>query len=79
MVEFGSNYANARVGKDEWAEAEADESDEVFKLKLYSITSNIDYEHMDYYKNIKNLHKNLQNLLIQYFAWKSYIAQMIKN
>ena len=43
--------------KGEWAILEADESDGSF-LKLpinYSIVTNIDYEHLDYYKNYKNL------------------------
>ena len=31
--------------------------------KLYSITSNIDYEHMDYYKNIKNLHQKFEKFI----------------
>ena len=51
---FGSN---AKLGKGEWAILEADESDGSF-LKLpvnYSIVTNIDYEHIDYYKNYKNL------------------------
>ena len=41
---------------------EADESDGSF-LKLpinYSIITNIDYEHLDYYKKYKNLEKSLE-------------------
>jgi len=48
---------NAKLGKGDWAILEADESDGSF-LKLpinYSIVTNIDYEHLDYYKNYKNL------------------------
>ncbi len=48
---------NAKHGKGEWAVLEADESDGSF-LKLpmhYSIVTNIDKEHIDYYKNYKNL------------------------
>ena len=48
---------NAKHGKGEWAVLEADRSDGSF-LKLpinYSIVTNIDKEHMDYYKNYKNL------------------------
>ncbi len=48
---------NAKLGKGEWAILEADESDGSF-LKLpinYSIVTNIDHEHLDYYKNYKNL------------------------
>ncbi len=50
---------NAKLGKGDWSILEADESDGSF-LKLpinYSIVTNIDTEHMDYYKNFKNLEK----------------------
>ena len=50
---------NAKLGNGEWSILEADESDGSF-LKLpinYSIVTNIDVEHMDYYKNYKNLEK----------------------
>ena len=49
--------SNAKLGKGDWAILEADESDGSF-LKLpinYSIVTNIDYEHLDFYKNYKNL------------------------
>ena len=48
---------NAKHGKGDWAVLEADESDGSF-LKLpinYSIVTNIDNEHIDFYKNYKNL------------------------
>jgi UDP-N-acetylmuramate--alanine ligase len=54
---INSFNSNAKLGKGAWAILEADESDGSF-LKLpinYSIVTNIDYEHMDYYKNYKNL------------------------
>ena len=54
---INSFKSNAKLGKGEWAILEADESDGSF-LKLpinYSIVTNIDYEHLDYYKNFKNL------------------------
>ena len=54
---INSLNSNAKLGKGEWAILEADESDGSF-LKLpinYSIVTNIDYEHLDYYKNYKNL------------------------
>ena len=50
---------NAKFGKGEWAVLEADESDGSF-LKIpinYSIVTNIDKEHIDFYKNYKNLEK----------------------
>jgi len=48
---------NAKLGKGEWAVVEADESDGSF-LKVpinYSIVTNIDKEHLDFYKNFSNL------------------------
>ena len=57
---INSFKSNAKLGKGEWAILEADESDGSF-LKLpinYSIVTNIDFEHIDYYKNYKNLEKS---------------------
>ena len=54
---INSFKSNAKLGRGEWAILEADESDGSF-LKLpinYSIVTNIDYEHLDFYKNYKNL------------------------
>ena len=54
---INSFNSNAKLGKGDWAIVEADESDGSF-LKLpvnYSIVTNIDYEHIDFYKNYKNL------------------------
>ena len=54
---INSLNSNAKLGKGEWSILEADESDGSF-LKLpinYSIVTNIDYEHVDFYKNFKNL------------------------
>ena len=56
---------NAKYGKGDWAIVEADESDGSF-LKLpmnYSIVTNIDYEHLDYYKNFKNLEDSFINFI----------------
>ncbi len=50
---------NAKLGKGEWAIIEADESDGSF-LKVpinYSIVTNIDKEHLDFYQNLNNLMK----------------------
>ena len=61
---INSFNSNAKLGKGEWAILEADESDGSF-LKLpihYSIVTNIDFEHIDYYKN----YKNLENAFIQF-------------
>ena len=54
---INSLNTNAKLGKGDWAILEADESDASF-LKLpinYSIVTNIDVEHIDFYKNFKNL------------------------
>ena len=54
---INSFKSNAKLGNGDWAILEADESDGSF-LKLpinYSIVTNIDYEHVDFYKNYKNL------------------------
>ena len=48
---------NAKLGKGEWAVVEADESDGSF-LKVpinYSIVTNVDKEHLDFYKSFNNL------------------------
>src|SRR5210317_1797078 len=50
---------NAKFGRGDWAVVEADESEGSF-LKVpinYSIVTNIDKEHLDYYKNFENLKK----------------------
>ncbi len=57
---INSFKSNAKLGKGDWAILEADESDGSF-LKLpinYSIVTNIDYEHLDYYKSYKNLEES---------------------
>ena len=57
---INSFKSNARLGKGDWAILEADESDGSF-LKLpinYSIVTNIDFEHLDYYKSYNNLEKS---------------------
>ena len=49
--------SSAKLGKSDWSLIESDESDGSF-LKIpfnYSIITNIDNEHLDFYKNIENL------------------------
>jgi len=61
---INSFKSNAKLGRGDWAILEADESDGSF-LKLpinYSIVTNIDYEHLDYYKT----YKNLENSFIEF-------------
>ena len=50
---------SAKLGKSEWCILESDESDGSF-VKLpptYAVITNIDHEHMDYYKSFNNLKK----------------------
>ena len=54
---FGNS---AKLGKSNWCLIESDESDGSF-LKIpftYSIITNIDSEHLDFYKSLENLKKN---------------------
>ena len=50
---------NARLGKSDWSVLEADESDGSFIhiTPTYSIITNIDREHMDFYKSMNDLKK----------------------
>ena len=59
---FGNS---AKLGKSNWCLIESDESDGSF-LKIpftYSIVTNVDEEHLDYYKSMKNLKKNFSKFL----------------
>ena len=61
---INSFNSNARLGKGEWAVLEADESDGSF-LNFpvnYSVVTNLDREHLDFYKSFKNL----QNSFIEF-------------
>ncbi len=51
---------NARLGKSDWSILEADESDGSFVhiSPTYSIITNIDREHMDFYKSMNDLKNN---------------------
>ena len=54
---INSIKSNAKFGKGEWTVLEADESDGSF-LKLpinYSVVTNLDNEHLDFYKNFNNI------------------------
>ena len=55
----------AQLGKGEWAVIESDESDGSF-LKLpvtYSIVTNVDREHLDYYGDFKKLKKSFRKFI----------------
>ena len=56
---------NAQLGKSEWAVIESDESDGSF-LKLpvtYSIVTNVDKEHLDYYGSFEKLKKSFSKFI----------------
>ena len=55
----------AQLGKGEWAVIESDESDGSF-LKLpmtYSIVTNVDKEHLDFYKSFRKLKKDFSSFI----------------
>ena len=62
---INSFNSNAKLGKGNWAVLEADESDGSF-LNFpinYSVVTNIDREHMEFYKNFKNLKNSFLKFL----------------
>ena len=62
---INSFKSSARFGKSEWAVLEADESDGSF-LNLpvnYSVVTNLDREHLDFYKNFENLKNSFKKFL----------------
>ena len=62
---INSFNSNARLGKGEWAVLEADESDGSF-LNFpvnYSVVTNLDKEHLDFYKNFNNLKNSFVKFL----------------
>ena len=73
---------SARLGKSNWSILEADESDGSF-IKVpptYSIITNIDREHMDYYKSMDNLKKLFLNFIKKVPSFgKSFICIDDKN
>ncbi len=60
---------SARLGKSKWSILELDESDGSFikVLPTYSIITNIDREHMDYYKSMDNLFRLFQEFIFILF------------
>ncbi len=57
---LNSFSGSAKLGKSEWCILESDESDGSF-IKIpptYSIVTNIDKEHMDFYKSLEEIKKN---------------------
>ena len=62
---LNSFSGSARLGKSEWCILESDESDGSFTKipPTYSIVTNIDKEHLDYYKSLEILKKNFVNFI----------------
>ncbi len=73
---------SAKLGKSEWSILEADESDGsfVFIPPTYSIITNIDREHMDYYGTMNKLNKYFENFVNKVPSFgKSFICLDDKN
>ena len=62
---INSLKTSAKLGRSSWSVVEADESDGSFLdiIPTYSIITNIDREHMDFYKSMKNLKKYFKNFI----------------
>ena len=63
IINFLKN--SAKLGKSDWSVLESDESDGSFLkiLPTYSVVTNIDKEHLDYYKKFHVLQKSFQNFV----------------
>ena len=73
---------SAKLGKSDWSILEADESDGSFVYipPTYSIITNIDREHMDYYGTIDKLNKYFENFVNKVPSFgKSFICLDDKN
>jgi len=73
---------SAKLGKSDWSILEADESDGSFIYipPTYSIITNIDREHMDYYRSMKELNKYFINFVNKVPSFgKSFICLDDKN
>ena len=62
---LNSFSGSAKLGKSEWCILESDESDGSFTKipPTYSIVTNIDKEHLDFYKSLEVLKKNFINFI----------------
>jgi len=79
---FNSFNGSAKLGKSDWCVLESDESDGSF-LKVpptYSIITNIDHEHLDYYKSIDKLKLSFAKFIEKTPSYgKSFICLDDKN
>ena len=86
---INSLKSSAKLGKSDWSILEADESDGSFVHipPTYSVITNIDREHMDFYKNIGDLKKSFNEFIKKVPSFgKSFICiddqinrELIKN
>ena len=79
---INSLKSSAKLGKSDWSILEADESDGsfVFIPPTYSIITNIDREHMDYYGTMDKLNKYFENFVNKVPSFgKSFICLDDKN
>ena len=70
---INSYNSNAKLGKSDWMVVEADESDGSF-LKLpatFVIVTNIDAEHIDFYKSFKSLKNAFKSFINNIPLWNS--------
>ena len=73
---------SAKLGRSEWSILEADESDGsfVFIPPTYSVITNIDREHMDYYKSMNDLNNHFVKFIKKVPTFgKSFICLDDKN
>ena len=78
---INSIKSTAKLGKSDWSILEADESDGSFThiSPTYSIITNIDREHMDYYKSMKDLKNQFLHFIKKVPSFgKSLFVLMIK-
>ena len=79
---LNSFSGSAKLGKSEWCILESDESDGSFTKipPTYSIVTNIDKEHLDYYKSLKTLKENFIKFIEKTPSFgKSFICLDDKN
>ena len=64
---INSLKSSAKLGKSDWSILEADESDGSFVHipPTYSIITNIDREHMDYYKSLDDLKRHFIKFMLK--------------
>ena len=73
---------SARLGKSEWCILESDESDGSFVKvpSTYAVVTNVDREHMDYYKSLDDLKNNFIKFMIKVPSFgKTFVCLDDKN